>query len=123
MDPRVKGDNERAKRIPEKFRCRRCQGTGNELMFMYKRCEACNGSGIVKNKEDHIKELERQLDVAKKALQAAHILTVELEAIAESPEFQQVFVLSAAHGYEYNGSTWTKTKLDLDGRFSKTRLR
>lgn len=27
--------------------CERCEGTGNELYSMYKKCIACNGSGIM----------------------------------------------------------------------------
>lgn len=44
-DHRVESDNRSAALIPEADRCKRCEGTGNELMFMYRRCAACWGSG------------------------------------------------------------------------------
>lgn len=44
-DPRVILDNERSEWIPETLRCERCEGTGNELLFMYRRCQACGGDG------------------------------------------------------------------------------
>lgn len=36
--------------------CERCGGTGNELMSMYKQCQACNGDGIHNNNWDYTKE-------------------------------------------------------------------
>ncbi len=27
--------------------CKRCEGTGNELFSMYRKCTDCNGTGIV----------------------------------------------------------------------------
>lgn len=26
--------------------CKRCEGTGNELFAMYRKCSACGGSGV-----------------------------------------------------------------------------
>lgn len=31
--------------------CDRCGGTGNEILFMYKKCTACNGNGRHKEEE------------------------------------------------------------------------
>jgi len=31
--------------------CERCDGTGNELYSMYKKCSQCSGTGIQKMKE------------------------------------------------------------------------
>lgn len=33
--------------------CKRCDGTGNELFSMYRRCTDCNGTGIAKKEENH----------------------------------------------------------------------
>ena len=29
--------------------CKRCDGTGNELMYWYSRCPACDGTGIMRS--------------------------------------------------------------------------
>jgi hypothetical protein len=55
-DPRVQIDNEQAQLIPAHQRCQRCEGTGNELMFMYRRCQACGGDGFSRGNEAAIKE-------------------------------------------------------------------
>ncbi len=36
--------------------CGRCNGTGNELMSMYKKCQACNGTGKHNPEWDYTKE-------------------------------------------------------------------
>jgi RecJ-like exonuclease len=36
--------------------CGRCGGTGNELMSMYKMCQACKGTGIHNPDWDYTKE-------------------------------------------------------------------
>lgn len=41
----IMGDRQRAARIPEAERCPRCEGSGNELYAMYRRCTACSGTG------------------------------------------------------------------------------
>lgn len=33
--------------------CTRCNGTGNEFFSMYRRCEACNGTGIFNEQYDY----------------------------------------------------------------------
>lgn len=33
--------------------CDRCDGTGNELYSMYRRCKACNGTGIYNENFDY----------------------------------------------------------------------
>lgn len=53
-DPRVKSDNEERDLIPESQRCGRCAGTGNELMFMYRRCRACGGDGFSQGNEAQV---------------------------------------------------------------------
>lgn len=55
-DPRVIADNEGAALIPEHQRCTRCVGTGNELMFMYRRCQACGGDGFSRGNETAVRE-------------------------------------------------------------------
>lgn len=42
---RVARDMALADQIPEMQRCRRCEGTGNQLYFMYQACEACHATG------------------------------------------------------------------------------
>ncbi len=32
--------------------CSRCDGTGNELYSLYRKCSACNGSGLTKRAGD-----------------------------------------------------------------------
>lgn len=46
--PVVQMDNERAKRVIENGSqpCQKCEGTGNEFLFMYRECSACGGTGI-----------------------------------------------------------------------------
>lgn len=44
-DPRVQLDKRIAAQIPELERCQRCEGTGNEFLFMYRECSACGGTG------------------------------------------------------------------------------
>lgn len=46
-DPRVQFDRAKRDKIPEPLRCPRCEGTGNELLFMYRRCAQCGGSGML----------------------------------------------------------------------------
>ena len=53
-DHRVVSDRARAALIPEKQRCKRCVGSGNEFMFMYRQCQACEGSGVSRGNE-HLK--------------------------------------------------------------------
>jgi DnaJ-class molecular chaperone len=50
-DHRVAEDNAHAALIPEGKRCSRCEGTGNEFMFMYRQCKACGGDGISRGNE------------------------------------------------------------------------
>lgn len=50
-DPRCKSDLEYAETIPESERCKRCDGTGNELMFMFRRCRACEATGRSRGNE------------------------------------------------------------------------
>jgi DnaJ-class molecular chaperone len=38
--------------------CRRCEGTGNELLSLYRRCEACGGSGRLREDSDRDNEAE-----------------------------------------------------------------
>lgn len=33
--------------------CPRCDGTGNELFSMYRKCEACDGSGVKNDGYDY----------------------------------------------------------------------
>lgn len=47
-EPRVIADNFRASLIPVEQRCERCNGTGNELMYMYRACGSCDGTGVTK---------------------------------------------------------------------------
>jgi len=54
-DPRVKADNYLAAAVEPTMRCERCDGTGNELMFMYRRCQACGGDGISRGNEATVK--------------------------------------------------------------------
>ena len=44
-DHRVVSDLQHAATVPMNLRCGRCDGTGNQLMFMYQRCINCNGTG------------------------------------------------------------------------------
>jgi len=44
-DIRVTIDDERAAKIPESNRCEKCEGTGNEFLYMYRQCSECNGTG------------------------------------------------------------------------------
>jgi hypothetical protein len=46
QDHRVVSDYARAAKIPPAYRCGRCEGTGNEMFFMYHACQACGGSGV-----------------------------------------------------------------------------
>ena len=39
--------------------CKRCDGTGNELFFMYSQCKNCLGSGIAKEGKDERKTKNR----------------------------------------------------------------
>lgn len=39
-------DEARRAQVPVGERCERCEGTGNELFFMYRRCAACGGTGV-----------------------------------------------------------------------------
>ena len=45
-DPRVTMDDQHAAGIPEALRCEKCEGTGNEFLFMYRACPACKGTGV-----------------------------------------------------------------------------
>lgn len=49
------GEEVRAFFIPKENRCKRCDGTGNELYSMYKQCQACGGDGVSKNNEEDFK--------------------------------------------------------------------
>lgn len=51
MDWRAASDLQRAHRIRADIRCKRCEGTGNELMFMYRECPACKGTGVSRGNE------------------------------------------------------------------------
>lgn len=55
-DHRVLGDARRAARIVEGSRCKRCHGTGNELMWMYRACQACRGDGVSRGNEHEFKD-------------------------------------------------------------------
>ena len=55
-DPRVIADNERRDLIPAVQRCARCGGTGNEMLFMYRQCQACGGDGLSRGNEAEVKE-------------------------------------------------------------------
>lgn len=48
---RIAGDMTRSFAIPEEKRCNRCDGTGNELLSMYKQCQACGGDGVSRGNE------------------------------------------------------------------------
>ena len=50
-DYRIELDRIKAEEIPEEKRCRRCDGTGNEFLFMYHECQACKGTGISQGNE------------------------------------------------------------------------
>lgn len=39
------------RRVPSDKQCSRCGGTGNQLMFMYQKCEACGGDGVSRGNE------------------------------------------------------------------------
>ena len=41
----IRQDYERQRLVPPSERCDRCEGTGNELFSMYRRCSACGGTG------------------------------------------------------------------------------
>lgn len=45
LDHRVARDQAGAEMIREEERCERCGGTDNELMFMFRRCTECYGTG------------------------------------------------------------------------------
>jgi DnaJ-class molecular chaperone len=36
--------------------CTRCQGTGNELLSMFRKCQACDGSGESRGNESQFKD-------------------------------------------------------------------
>jgi DnaJ-class molecular chaperone len=48
-DPRVTFDDARAAKIKEDERCPKCEGTGNEFLFMYRMCSDCKGTGVKQN--------------------------------------------------------------------------
>ena len=48
-DPRVRADDAKRDVIPVPLRCPRCEGTGNELLFMYRCCMVCSGSGVLRD--------------------------------------------------------------------------
>ena len=48
-DWRVRMDNERAAAIPAAEQCLKCSGTGNEFLFMYRKCSDCDGTGVTHN--------------------------------------------------------------------------
>ena len=50
----VRRDNDRAVAITPEKRCRRCGGTGNQLLAMYQQCCACGGDGITRGNEEAI---------------------------------------------------------------------
>ena len=47
-DPRVQLDNAKAERLKNEggLPCTKCEGTGNEFLFMYRECSECLGTGI-----------------------------------------------------------------------------
>lgn len=47
-NPNVQRDNKRALELENKGHplCDHCGGTGNELLFMYRECPKCAGTGI-----------------------------------------------------------------------------
>jgi hypothetical protein len=45
-DHRVVSDLKHAATVAQNLRCSRCDGTGNQLFFMYQRCINCNGTGL-----------------------------------------------------------------------------
>lgn len=47
-NPNVQSDQARADKLKEEGYdlCPKCGGTGNELLFMYRQCSDCEGSGI-----------------------------------------------------------------------------
>lgn len=58
-DPRITMDDRRAAKIPEKDRCPKCEGTGNEFLFMYRKCAACDGTGIKTPLQNLSQEIEK----------------------------------------------------------------
>lgn len=61
----IRSDEEFAARIPEEERCKYCDGTGNELYGMYRKCRCCGGTGISKGNEEEQEERDRQERLAK----------------------------------------------------------
>jgi len=47
----IEEDNSVSERINQEIRCSRCSWTWNELFYMYRKCSACNGSGIAMFKD------------------------------------------------------------------------
>lgn len=45
LDNKIRRGN--LEQFGEESLCPRCDGTGNEIYFHYKRCRACCGSGVV----------------------------------------------------------------------------
>lgn len=50
-NPGIAGDMARAYSIPKEKQCSRCNGTGNELLSMYRECQACKGDGVSNGNE------------------------------------------------------------------------
>ena len=54
MDDRARKQNEIFVEINKGFvLCSRCDGTGNELFWMYRRCSGCAGQGVLTIVGDH----------------------------------------------------------------------
>lgn len=49
QDVRTRAENEKA----GEPLCSRCEGTGNEIYSMYRKCCACNGTGVSKQPLSH----------------------------------------------------------------------
>jgi DnaJ-class molecular chaperone len=47
----IKADEYRKAQLEAEYKwpCKRCEGTGNELYAMYRRCQDCGGSGEAHN--------------------------------------------------------------------------
>lgn len=56
--PRIRGDVIRTNDNIDKGNklCKRCGGTGNELLSMYRKCAACEGTGVHNEEWDYNKE-------------------------------------------------------------------
>ena len=64
--------------------CRRCEGTGNELFAMYRKCSACGGTGVA---EYAVEQLERGWQSAMSDLE--RVLRERNEARARVAELER----------------------------------